>query len=104
MSQDLGTPERIEVLWQTEQVRIERIVSTGQSSPPGFWYDQEEDEFVMLLQGTAMLDFDGGRRQQMEAGDFLLIPAHEKHRIAATSFQPPCIWLCVFLVGKNEKV
>jgi len=76
-------------------VRIERIVSAGQASPEGFWYDQEQNEWVSLLQGQARLSWEDGRQQELSAGDCLLIPAHERHRVDYTSQDPPCIWLAV---------
>lgn len=91
-----GSPindELISVLEQNERVRIERIISTGQQSG---WYDQAETEFVLLLEGSAQLAFDGNRTITLEKGDTLLIPPHQKHRVAYTSADPPCIWLCVF--------
>ena len=74
-------------------VRIERIISTGQVSG---WYDQDETEFVALLDGNAALEFEGGRRVSMARGDTLTIQPHERHKVTYTSTTPPCIWLCVF--------
>jgi len=85
--------ELISVLEQNERVRIERIVSSGQQSD---WYDQEETEFVILLEGRARLAFEDDNTITLEKGDTLLIPPHQKHRVADTSVDPPCIWLCVF--------
>jgi cupin 2 domain-containing protein len=76
-------------------VLIERIVSTGQTTYPGVWYDQERDEWVVLLQGNARLIWENGKALNMESGDWVLIPAHERHRIDYTSSQPPCIWLAI---------
>lgn len=76
-------------------VLIERIISTGQTTPPGIWYDQERDEWVVLLQGSARLQWENGKVLAMEPGDWVLIPAHERHRVDYTSSQPPCIWLAV---------
>ncbi|MCI8359972.1 MAG: cupin domain-containing protein [Clostridiales bacterium] len=87
--------EVVEVLAEGPDCRIERIVSFGRSSPPDFWYDQKEDEWVTLLQGRAVLDLKG-RTQTLHTGEQLLIPARRRHRVAYTSAQPPCIWLCVF--------
>lgn len=71
-----GDDELIEVLMQGQGVRIERIVSTGQASPPGFWYDQSDDEFVVLLDGAAELRFEeGDRRVSLVPGDWIEIPA-----------------------------
>jgi len=88
-----GDDEVISVLEQNDKVRIERIVSTGQQSD---WYDQEESEYVILLEGRAQLVFAEGRTITLEKGDTLLIPPHQKHRVTYTSADPPCIWLCVF--------
>jgi len=75
--------------------RIERIVSCGHASPPGFWYDQDRPEWVALLQGQARLEFADGRSLSLRAGDWLAIAAHARHRVAATSAAPPAIWLAV---------
>ncbi len=87
--------ELVTVLHEDERVRIERIVSTGQCSPAGFWYDQQEDEFVALLAGRAVLRFADGT-QTLAAGDTCLIPAGCRHRVEETSTDPACVWLCVF--------
>lgn len=75
--------------------RVERIVSAGQSSPPGFWYDQEWHEWVVVLQGSACIAWADGTRREMVAGDSVMIPAHVRHRVEATSRDPVCIWLAV---------
>ena len=75
---------------------VERIISSGQASPPGFWYDQEEDEWVALLQGEAELEFKGGAVQTLKKGDWIFLPAGLRHRVVATSADPLCIWLAVF--------
>ena len=80
----------------SSDVRIERIVSTGQATPPGQWYDQREDEWVVLIQGEAVLQYDTGEKLRMSAGDHTLLPARCRHRVAYTSTQPPCIWIAVF--------
>ena len=76
-------------------VLIERIISTGQTTPVGEWYDQDRDEWVALLQGNATLTYANGRSLDLKAGDHVLIPAHERHRVDRTSTSPPCIWLAV---------
>lgn len=91
----LPAAELAEPLTEGAGVLIERIVSCGQTSPPDFWYDQDRDEWVALLQGEAALAYADGRRITLAAGDWLLIPAHEKHRVEYTSTMPPCIWLAV---------
>ncbi len=82
------------VLQQGHGVRIERIISTGHKSPEGFWYDQPENEWVMVLKGAARLQFED-RVVEMKAGDSINIPAHHKHRVAWTSPDEPTIWLAV---------
>jgi cupin 2 domain-containing protein len=87
--------EKVEALIPDKGVLIERIISCGHASPAGFWYDQERDEWVALLQGQAEVSFVDGRREKLSSGDWLFIPAHQRHRVEATSTDPPCIWLAV---------
>lgn len=90
-----NSEELVTVLTESKNVRIERIVSSGQTSSEGFWYDQNENEFVALLQGEAVISYEDGSII-LKAGDTVLIPAHKKHRVDFTSVEPPCVWLCVF--------
>jgi cupin 2 domain-containing protein len=91
----LPLPEELTtVLADSGSVRIERIISTGQVSID--WYDQSETEFVALLEGNTVVEFDDGRRVDLSRGDTLLIKPHERHRVSYTSSEPPCVWLCVF--------
>ncbi len=86
--------ELIEVLSENENIRIERIISKGHKSPRDHWYDQEKNEFVFLVSGEAILQFkEGGREVKMKAGDYLIIPAHEKHRVDKTSSDEDTVWL-----------
>lgn len=79
-------------------MRIERIVSTGQASPPGFWYDQADDEFVVLLSGGARLSFvEGDVMIDMKPGDWVEIPARLRHRIESTLAEPATVWLAVHI-------
>lgn len=87
--------ESVEALIPDKGVLIERIVSNGHVSTAGFWYDQERDEWVVLLQGQAEVAFADGRREKLGSGDWLFIPAHERHRVESTSVDPPCLWLAV---------
>lgn len=87
--------ELAESLVRARSSRIERIVSHGQASPEGFWYDQEEGEFVLLVQGAARLRFEE-EVVEMRAGDWLNIPAHRKHRVEWTSPDVLTIWLAVY--------
>jgi cupin 2 domain-containing protein len=83
------------VLQEGHGVRIERIVSTGHKSPEGFWYDQPEHEWVMVLHGAARLAFED-RVVDMKVGDWINIPARQKHRVEWTSPDEPTVWLAVF--------
>ena len=83
-------------LFHTASFRIERIISTGQTTPHSQWYDQDENEWVAVLQGEAILEYDTGERLRLTAGDHILLPAHRRHRVAYTSVEPPCVWLAVF--------
>lgn len=93
--------EVFEDLLRRPGIRVERIVSTGQTTPDDTWYDQPEDEWVALLQGEASLLLEDGTILCLSPGDYLLIPAHCKHRVTFTSIQPPAIWLAIFLTSSN---
>lgn len=84
------------VLAESTDIRIECIVSTGQASPAGFWYDQEDQEWVAVLRGEATLRYEDGEVLHMTSGDYVLIPAHRKHRVEKTSAEEPTVWLAVF--------
>lgn len=88
--------EIVEALLSKERFRIERILSKGQASPRRFWYDQDEHEWVMVLKGAAEIVFKDGRRIRLESGDYLDIPAHEKHRVSWTDPDQATVWLAVF--------
>jgi cupin 2 domain-containing protein len=90
-----GDAEFVETLVSGSGVRIERIVSTGQGTPPGQWYDQPWDEWVALLEGQATLSFEDGSTVRLDRGAWLRIPARARHRVEATSIDPPCVWLAV---------
>lgn len=88
--------EHFTTLHKTDKVRIERIVSHGHASPEGFWYDQDQDEWVVVLKGAAKLRFDDDETAlEMKPGDCLNIPAHKKHRVEWTTPDEPTIWLAV---------
>lgn len=87
--------EHLETICSGKSVRIERIVSKGHVSEADHWYDQEWDEWVLLIQGKASLEFTNGRIRHLQKGDHLLIKAGTRHRVSYTSAQPECIWLAV---------
>ena len=91
----LASEQTIELVAKKD-LRIERIVSTGQASPPDFWYDQEWSEWVLLVSGSAGLQFEGEAEPRvLRPGDYLLIPAHKRHRIAWTDVDLPTVWLAL---------
>lgn len=87
--------ELLITLLDAANVRIERIVSHGHASPEGFWYDQDEHEWVIILQGAAKLRLEDNV-MELKPGDHVLIPAHKKHRVEWTTPDEPTIWLAVF--------
>ena len=93
---DSSKEEIIEILAHSQNFRIERIISSGQSSPNDFWYIQEENEWVIVLEGEAELEFENNDILKMKSGDYLLIPALKKHRVKSTSQTEKTIWLAVF--------
>lgn len=92
---EIPEEELFQAIIPDKGVLIERIISTGQVSPPGFWYEQDRDEWVVLLQGKSKLAWELGRTQDLGPGDWVFIPAKERHRVEWTSKEPPCIWLAV---------
>jgi cupin 2 domain-containing protein len=93
-----GRGESFEPLASGSAFRLERIVSCGAASPPGFWYDQDEPEWVVLLAGEATVDLRDGRRIALVAGDSIHIPADLQHRVTETSDE--AIWLALHFQGQ----
>ena len=88
--------EHFETLLDASQVRIARIVSYGHCSPANDWYDQAEEEWVMVLEGYGVLIFEDFHIVTLHAGDCLHIPAHRKHRVVKTAPDQATVWLAVF--------
>ena len=95
--------EQFEQLLEGGSMRLERIVSTGQITAPGQWYDQDTDEWVALLQGEAELSFPDGPPVRLVAGDYLFIPAHRRHRVTYTSSAPACVWLALHVTAGSAR-
>lgn len=87
--------EFFEKIIETENFTLERIVSDGHSSPKDFWYDQDRNEFVILLSGSATIKYFDGEIFNLNPGDYLIIPAHQKHRVEKTSETEKTIWLAI---------
>jgi cupin 2 domain-containing protein len=90
------TEERFDDLLAGGRFRLVRIVSAGQATPPGEWYDQTEDEWVVLLKGSAGLLIEGEAAPRgLVPGDWLLLPAHCRHRVEWTAADQPTVWLAL---------
>jgi cupin 2 domain-containing protein len=88
--------ELVQTILNRPNLRIERIVSQGHASPEGFWYDQDQHEWVVVLKGAAKLRFESEEQTvEMRPGDFVNIPAHKRHRVEWTTSDEPTIWLAV---------
>lgn len=88
--------ERVDVIVDSPGVRIERIVSTGHMTPPGEWYDQDADEWVVVLRGRARVRLEGEPdARDLYPGDHLLLRAHVRHRVEWTDDSGPTVWLAV---------
>ncbi|QPB85771.1 cupin domain-containing protein [Pseudoalteromonas rubra] len=88
--------EVFQTLLSHEQLKIERIVSKGHTSPSQGWYDQNEHEWVLVLQGEGELTFEDGRVERLAAGDYINIPAHCKHKVSWTDPEQETVWLAIF--------
>ena len=94
--QSVRSTEIVETLLENGQFTLERIVSTGQSTQEGQWYDQGRDEWVILLSGGAGLFFEGEDEVKvLRPGDYLSIPAHKRHRVQWTDKRVPTVWLAL---------
>ncbi len=92
--------ELFTTILQANNLRIERIVSQGHASPPGFWYDQEENELVIVLEGSAAVQFEGDAEPvELRQGSYLNLPAHARHRVAWTDPIQNTIWLAIHYRG-----
>lgn len=87
--------EIIKLVAKGEGVRVETIKSNGAVSPKDFWYDQSEDEYASVVKGSAILEYESGKKTSIGTGEVIFIPAHTKHRVAYTDAD--CEWICIFL-------
>lgn len=90
--------EFFETILDGKSFRVERIVSSGHSSPDDFWYDQSQPEWVLLISGSATLELetaDGIEVAELQPGDHILIPGHQRHRVVRTSADPKTVWLAI---------
>jgi cupin 2 domain-containing protein len=94
--------ERFTALAAGPRVRIERIVSRGQSSPAGFWYDQDQHEYVLVVSGRARLEIEGYGELELGPCDWVDIPCHARHRVAWTDPAADTVWLAVFYSAVSD--
>ena len=94
--------ELFETLVDSTSVKIERIISNRHASPEGFWYDQDQDEWVVVVQGSAGIRFED-ETVELQVGDCVTIPAHKKHRVEWTSADEPTIWIAVHYDQRDPK-
>ena len=93
------TDEVFESLLERPGLKLERIVSWGQTTPEGEWYDQDQDEWVMVLAGAARLEIEGEGEKDLAPGDALMLPAHCRHRVSWTDPLRPTIWLALHVTA-----
>lgn len=93
---DVVPEELFEDIQTGSSVRIERIISDGHSTAADSWYDQEEHEWVSVLKGEGVIEYESGNQVVLREGDYINIPAHVKHRVKSTSATEKTIWLAVF--------
>lgn len=92
-----GGDEHFAALLERPGLRLERILSRGHVTPPGEWYDQEQDEWVMVVRGAARLRIEGEGTRDMIAGDWIFLPAHCRHRVEHTDPDQPTLWLALHI-------
>lgn len=87
--------EVFETIFLKDGLKIERIISKGHSTPKEQWYDQDSNEWVILLEGEAILSFEDSEDVKLSTGDYINIPAHKKHRVSWTTPNKETIWLAI---------
>ena len=92
---NLKNGENFEKLFESKNFKFERIISKGQISPENQWYDLEKNEWVILLQGEAIIEFENNEIANLKTGDYILIQAYQKHRVTFTNSDPECVWLAL---------
>jgi cupin 2 domain-containing protein len=87
--------ELFEEIVSKDSLKIERIISKGHTTAEGEWYNQESDEWVIVLSGEAILEFENSHDVKLKEGDYLNIPAHTKHRVSWTKANVETVWLAI---------
>lgn len=88
--------EIIETVFKSDTFRIERIISKGHSNPEDFWYNQDENEWVLVLEGNAIIRYEDDTSVKLKKGDYIFIPSHKIHRVEWTDPTQLTIWLAIF--------
>ena len=96
--------EVFEVLARGQDVKIERIISKGHTSPEEGWYDQDQAEWVMVIDGAAELTFEPDQTRRLNKGDHILIPPHQKHKVSWTDPTKETVWLAVFFSPNSHPI
>ena len=92
--------EQFETLAESGSSQVERIISFGQKTPEGAWLEQDRNEWVLLLKGSAGIEFDGGEKLDLLPGDYVLIPGNTRHRVTYTSSSEASVWLAFHYSGE----
>ncbi len=87
--------ELFESIISNDNFKLERIVSDGHITENDFWYDQEQDEWVILLSGQAVIEYENLEKIDLLPGDYIIIPAHKTHRVVYTSQKEKTVWLAL---------
>jgi cupin 2 domain-containing protein len=96
---DIQEDEIFETILQNKNLKLERIISSGQITPHGKWYDQDFDEWVILLSGKAVLSFESPKDKiTLLPGDYIFIESHKKHRIEYTDIKQKTLWLALHII------
>ena len=98
----IAAAETFDALIEQKNLRIERIVSTGQTTPEGELHDSEQAEFVLVVSGAARFRVEGeGEDRDLGEGDYIIVPSHCRHRVIYTRASPPTVWLAVYFIAQD---
>ncbi|MFZ9659322.1 MAG: cupin domain-containing protein [Arcobacteraceae bacterium] len=97
-----ASKETFEQIINNSKIKIEKIISYGDITPEDFWYDQDQDEFVMIIEGFAIIKYEDGTIFELHQDDNLYIPAHQKHKVIYTKNRT--IWLAMFIKDQEKKI
>lgn len=99
-----SSKEIFETILDKEFIKIERIISHGEVTPSNVWYKQDEDEFVLILSGNAIIEYKDKTKVTLNIGDYLYIPALKEHRVAHTHTKRTTVWLAIFFKNSSKSL